>query len=149
MKHWIVAGLVAVIAVGALACSDTEALQPEEYAEAVCQPLESGDWTDIDDDSTMKEWKESIDQVIKNVDVNAPEQYVRWHAETIGGLRFFRDWLDDQDDDELLTASALLSEELFAKLLFIGAAIEDAAKQLSAEDAQVLIDAGCDIEREG
>ena len=148
MKSWIIAGLVAIVVVGALACGGTRALQPGEYAEAVCLPLESSDWNDIDNDATHGEWRESIDQVIKDIDVDAPEQYARWHAETIGVLRFFRDWLDDQEDDEILTAESLLSEELLAGLLLMGDAIEEAAKQLSDEDAQILLDAGCDIERE-
>lgn len=148
MKNWLIAGIVAVIAIGALACGGTKALQPEEYAEAVCPALGPSSWDDIDDDATYEEWKDSVDQVIKIIDVDAPEQYARWHAEVIGSFRFFRDWLDDQDSDEILTASALVSEELFARLLLIGSAIEVAAKQFSDEDAQVLIDAGCDIERE-
>lgn len=147
MKHWIIAGLIAVLAIGAFACggADEEPLSAEEYAALVCGFGFVIDMIGVPVGEFRDEYNDSVEEFF---DAIPPHQYRIYHAEWYAFLQILRDYFNDIPDDIPFSWTAFASDN-FVSVSTLAQAIEEAEVALSDEDTQVLIDAGCSIEREG
>lgn len=149
MKNWLIVGLVAAITVGVTSCGGSQDLSLEEYVDLVCggYDLDVGgnDWPGLPI-STVSDF---VEKALEYRDVIPPPQYARWHAEGSAWIALLRDWLSDQDEDDTFSWNSLLRDGFWVTFLSAASVVEESEIALSDEDAQILIDAGCDIEREG